>query len=44
MTEEEVRALIQELRDEIPAIVQRIHEELEEELTKEYKQHSKGKK
>ena len=31
MTEEEVKALIQELRDEIPAIVQKLHEEAEEE-------------
>jgi len=44
MTEEEVKALIQELRDEIPAIVQRIHEELEEETDKEYQKYLKDNK
>ena len=48
MTEEEVKALIQELRDEIPAIHKKLHGEMavieEEELTKEYKQHLKNKK
>jgi len=44
MTEEEVKALIQELRDEIPAIVQRIHEELEEETDKKYKKYLKDNK
>ena len=48
MTEEEVKTLIQELRDEIPAIHKKLHGEMsvieEEELTKEYKQHLKDKK
>jgi len=44
MTEEEVKALIQELRDEIPAIVQRIHEELEEENDKKYQKYLKDNK
>ena len=44
MTEEEVKALIQELRDEIPAIVQRLHEEAEEEGDKAYQKHLKDNK
>ena len=31
MTEEEVKALIQELRDEIPAIIEKFNEDLEAE-------------
>ena len=31
MTEEEVKALIQELRDEIPAIIEKFNEDLEVE-------------
>ena len=44
MTEEEVKALIQELRDEIPAIVQTLHEELEEENDKKYQKYLKDNK
>ena len=44
MTEQEVKALIQELRDEIPAIVQRLHEEAEEEGDKAYQKHLKDNK
>ena len=44
MTEEEVKALIQELRDEIPAIVQKLHEEEEKESDKKYQQHLKDSK
>ena len=36
MTEEEVKALIKELRDEIPAIHQKLHEEEKEESNKKY--------
>ena len=44
MTEEEVKALIQELRDEIPAIVQKLHEEAEEEGDKAYQKYLKDNK
>ena len=44
MTEEEVKALIQELKDEIPAIVQKLHEEAEEEGDKAYQKHLKDNK
>ena len=44
MTEEEVKALIQELRDEIPAIVQKLHEESEEESDKKYQKYLKDNK
>ena len=44
MTEEEVKVLIQELRDEIPAIVQKLHEEEEEESKKKYQKHLKDNK
>ena len=41
MTEEEVKALIQELRDEIPAIHEKLHEEWQKEAEKQFKQHLK---
>ena len=44
MTEEEVKALIQELRDEIPTIVQKLHDELEVETDKAYQKHLKDNK
>ena len=44
MTEEEVKALIQELRDELPAIVQTLHEEAEVEGDKAYKKYLKDNK
>ena len=44
MTEEEVKVLIQELRDEIPAIVQKLHEEEEKESDKKYQKHLKDNK
>ena len=44
MTEQEVKALIQELRDEIPAIVQKLHEEAEEESDKKYQKYLKDNK
>jgi hypothetical protein len=44
MTEEEVKALIQELRDEIPVIVQKLHEEEEQESDKKYQKHLKDNK
>ena len=44
MTEEEVKALIQELRDELPAIVQALHEEAEVEGDKAYKKYLKDNK
>ena len=44
MTEEEVKVLIQELRDEIPAIVQKLHEEEEKESDKKYQKHLKDSK
>ena len=44
MTEEEVKALIQELRDEIPAIVQKLHEEEEKEFNKKYQKYLKDSK
>ena len=44
MTEEEVKALIQELRDEIPAIVQKLHEEEEKESDKKYQKYLKDNK
>jgi|TARA_Y100000310_G_scaffold329454_1_gene399343 hypothetical protein len=34
MTEEEVKGLIQELRDEIPAIIEKFNEDLEAERVK----------
>ena len=37
MTEEEVKALIQELRDEIPVIHQKLHKDQKEEYKKMYK-------
>ena len=44
MTEQEVKALIQELRDEIPAIVQKLHEEEEKESDKKYQKYLKDNK
>ena len=44
MTEEEVKALIQELRDEIPAIVQKLQEKSEEEGDKAYQKYLKDNK
>ena len=44
MTEQEVKALIQELRDEIPAIVQKLHKEEEEESDKKYQKYLKDNK
>ena len=44
MTEEEVKALIQELRDEIPAIVQTLKEESMEEVKKAYEKYLKDNK
>ncbi len=44
MTEEEVKALIQELRDEIPVIVQKLHEEEEKESDKKYQKYLKDSK
>ena len=44
MTEEEVKALIQELRDDIPAIVQGLHDKLEEETDKAYQKYLKDNK
>ena len=44
MTEEEVKALIQELRDELPAIIQKFHEELEGESDKKYQKYLKDNK
>ena len=44
MTDQEVKALIQELRDEIPAIVQKLHEEAEEESDKKYQKYLKDNK
>jgi|TARA_R110000772_G_scaffold86634_2_gene181201 Skp family chaperone for outer membrane proteins len=39
MTEEEVKALIQELRDEIPAIVQKLNDDLKEQAGKDYQKY-----
>ena len=39
MTEEEVKALIQELRDEIPAIVQKLDDDLKEQTGKDYQKY-----
>ena len=44
MTKEEVKALIQELRDEIPAIVQKLDKEKEEESDKKYQKYLKDNK
>ena len=44
MTEEEVKALIQELRNEIPAIHQKLHEEEKEEYEKKYQKYLKDNK
>ena len=44
MTKEEVKALIQELRDEIPAIVQKLDKEKEEESDKKYQKYLKHNK
>jgi len=44
MTDEEVKALIQELRDEIPAIFKKMQDELEEESDKKYQKHLKDNK
>ena len=44
MTEEEVKALIQELRDEIPTIIQKLNEEAEEEGNKSYQKYLKDNK
>jgi|TARA_Y100000296_G_scaffold10852_1_gene12576 F0F1-type ATP synthase membrane subunit b/b' len=44
MTEEEVKALIKELRDEIPAIIQKLHEEAKEEGDKAYQKYLKDNK
>jgi hypothetical protein len=44
MTEEEVKVLIQELRDEIPAIVQKLYKEEEEESDKKYQKYLKDNK
>ena len=44
MTDEEVKALIQELEDKIPAIFKKMQDELEEESDKKYKKHLKDNK
>ena len=44
MTEEEVKALIKELRDEIPAIVQKLHDDLEEQADTDYQKYLKDNK
>jgi len=44
MTEEEVKALIKELRDEIPAIIQKLLDEAEEEGDKNYQKYLKDNK
>ena len=44
MTEEEVRALIKELRDEIPAIHQKLHRDQKEEGKKIYEKSLKENK
>ena len=41
MTEQEVKALIQELRDEIPAIHKKLHKELDEEHEKQWVDYQK---
>ena len=44
MTEQEVKALIQELRDEIPVIHEKLHKELDEEGKKGYEKFLKENK
>jgi hypothetical protein len=44
MTDEEVKTLIQELEDKIPAIFKKLQDELEEETDKKYKKYSKDNK
>jgi hypothetical protein len=44
MTEQEVKALIQELRDEIPAIHQKLHRDQKEEGRKMYEKSLKENK
>ena len=41
MTEQEVKALIQELKDEIPAIHKKLHKELEEKHEKQWGDYQK---
>ena len=44
MTEEEVKALIKELRDEIPAIIQEFNKRASEEADKDYQKYLKDNK
>ncbi len=44
MTEEEVKALIKELRDEIPAIIQQFNDDADEKKENEYQKSLKDNK
>ena len=44
MTEEEVKALIKELRDEIPAIIQQFNDDADKETENEYQKSLKDNK
>jgi hypothetical protein len=44
MTEEEVKALIKELRDDIPSIIQQFNDDADEKTEKEYQKSLKDNK